>query len=282
MMASLEEELTCSVCRDTFGQAHPLPCGHSLCPACTREAWAGQSGDKGHFTCPQCQEEHGDVLCDCCSPDAEGGQVPIAVKTCLRCEVSLCGQHLQPHLERPAFSTHLLVNPLGDISKRRCPTHTEIFRYYCADERVYICSDCLLEGSHAQHKVKALRQVEEDLKVILQTLLQKAEEKLQNGERILKEYQNVDRNMAESSEVDEAQVERLGSSLQVQVRSLVVALREITKRQRQQAVERLQEDCSKVKEDLSQTQSTQHYLASLLAATDPFLLIWAFQSDDSK
>lgn len=78
----------------------------------------------------------------------------------------------------------------------------------------------------------------------------------------------------ESSEVDEAQVERLGSSLQVQVRSLVVALREITKRQRQQAVERLQEDCSKVREDLSQTQSIQHYLASLLAATDPFLLIW--------
>lgn len=89
----------------------------------------------------------------------------MAVKTCLRCEVSLCAEHLQPHLERPAFSTHLLVDPLGDLSQRRCAAHTEILRYYCADERVYVCGDCLLEGGHAQHKVKALRQVEEDLKV---------------------------------------------------------------------------------------------------------------------
>lgn len=164
-MASLDEELTCSVCRDSFSQAHPLPCGHSFCPACIREAFNGQDEGRGHFTCPQCQEEHGEVLCDCCPPKAEGGQSPLAVKTCLRCEVSLCAQHLQPHLERPAFSKHLLVDPLGDLSQRRCPAHTEIFRYYCADERVYVCADCLLEGSHARHKVKALRQVEEDLKV---------------------------------------------------------------------------------------------------------------------
>lgn len=164
-MASLEEELTCSVCRDIFSKAHPLPCGHSFCPTCIREAWSGLGEGKGRFTCPQCQEEHGEVLCDCCPSDAEEGQLPLAAKTCLRCEVSLCPEHLRPHLERPAFSTHLLVDPLGDISQRRCPAHTEMFRYYCADERVYVCSDCLLEGSHVQHKVKALRQVEEDLKV---------------------------------------------------------------------------------------------------------------------
>ncbi|KAM7401251.1 hypothetical protein PAMA_005438 [Pampus argenteus] len=237
-MASLEEELTCSVCRDIFNQAQPLPCGHSFCPACIREAWSGQGEGKGRFTCPQCQEEHGDVLCDCCPPEADEALATLAVKTCLRCEVSLCAQHLQPHLERPAFSTHLLVDPLGDLSQRRCPTHTEIFRYYCADERVYVCGDCLLEGGHVQHK------------------------------DCLKE--------------DNSQVERLGSDLQVQVKKLVVALREITKKERQQVTDRVHEDCSKVREDLSQTLSIQHYLASLLAETDPFLLIWAFQSDDTK
>ena len=69
-------------------------------------------------------------------------------------------------------------------------------------------------------------------------------------------------------------MERLGSDLQVQVKNLVVALREITKRERQQVTERVHEDCLKVREDLSQTLSIQHYLASLLAETDPFLLIW--------
>ncbi|KAK2821964.1 hypothetical protein Q5P01_022029 [Channa striata] len=281
-MASLEEELTCSVCRDIFSKTHPLPCGHSFCPTCIREAWSGHGEGKVRFTCPQCQVEHGEVLCDCCPPDAGEGQPPLAVKTCLRCEVSLCPTHLQPHLERPAFSTHLLVDPLGDLSQRRCPTHTEVFRYYCADERVYVCGDCLLEGAHVEHKVKALRQVEEDLKVILQTLLRQAEEKLKDGERILKEHENIDSTMADSLKQDEAQVERLGSELQVQVMKLVVALREITKRERQQVTDRVHEDCSKVKDDLSQTLSIQQYLASLLAETDPFLLIWAFQSDDTK
>lgn len=69
-------------------------------------------------------------------------------------------------------------------------------------------------------------------------------------------------------------MERVGSDLQVQVRKLVVALREITKRDRQQVIDRVHEDCSKVRDDMSQTLSIQHYLASLLTETDPFLLIW--------
>lgn len=164
-MASLEAELTCSVCRDVFSQAHPLPCGHSFCPACIRESWSDLADGKGRFICPQCQEEPGEVLCDCCPAEAGEGRPPLAVKTCLRCEVSLCADHLQPHLERPAFSSHPLVDPLGDLSHRRCPEHAEMLRYYCADDRLYVCADCLLEGGHAQHKVKALRQVEEELKV---------------------------------------------------------------------------------------------------------------------
>ncbi|KAG7524448.1 E3 ubiquitin-protein ligase TRIM11-like [Solea senegalensis] len=281
-MASLDEELTCSVCRDSFSQHHPPPCGHSLCPDCIREAWSSKGDGEVRFTCLQCQEENSGVLCDSCPSETQNGQPALAIKTCLKCEVSLCAEHLQPHLERPAFSTHLLVEPLRDLSLRRCPTHTEMFRYYCTDERVYVCGDCLLEGGHAQHKVKALRQVEDDLKVILHTLLRKAEEKLKDGERILKEHENIDSVMADSLENDDTQVERLGSDLQVQGMKLVVALKEITRKERQQVIERVRQDCSKVRDDVSQTLSIQHYLASLLTETDPFLLIWFFQTDETK
>lgn len=78
----------------------------------------------------------------------------------------------------------------------------------------------------------------------------------------------------DSLEQDDGQVERLGSDLQVQVKKLVLSLREITKREREQVIERVHQDCSRVREDMSQTLSIQHYLASLLAETDPFLLIW--------
>lgn len=73
---------------------------------------------------------------------------------------------------------------------------------------------------------------------------------------------------------ENTQVERLGSELQVQVEKLVAGLVELTKKDRQHLIERAHDDCSKVREDVSQTMSIRHYLTSLLAETDPFLLIW--------
>lgn len=80
--------------------------------------------------------------------------------------------------------------------------------------------------------------------------------------------------MQDSLKQDDAQVDRLGSDLQLQVQNLVLALRGVTKKEREQLLERVHEDCSRVREDMSQTLGIHHYLASLLAETDPFLLVW--------
>lgn len=69
-------------------------------------------------------------------------------------------------------------------------------------------------------------------------------------------------------------MEQLGSDLQVQVNKLVVALRDITKKERQQVMDRVHEDCSKVRDHMHHTLRIQYYLALLLSETDPFLLIW--------
>lgn len=66
----------------------------------------------------------------------------------------------------------------------------------------------------------------------------------------------------------------LGSELQLQVQKLVLALGDITRKERQQLLERVEQDCCRVSEDMGQTLSIQHYLASLLAESDPFLLVW--------
>ncbi|XP_036453537.1 E3 ubiquitin/ISG15 ligase TRIM25 [Colossoma macropomum] len=284
-MGSMDEELTCPMCRDLFGPAYPLPCGHSFCPNCVWEMWGqtqGSSSSRGRFACPQCQEDHGVVVCDCCPEEGEGGLACPAVKSCMRCEVSLCEQHLQPHLQFPAYSTHLLVEPLIDMSRRRCPAHQEVFRYYCLDDREYICADCILEGSHAQHQVKGLRKLEEDYKDTLQALLQQAEEKIKCGEKILQEHEKSSSTIISSSMADDSQVVWLGSALQNQVDRLVAALRNANEQERQQAIDQLQEDFSRVKGGLEKTESIYHYLGSLLRETDPFLLIWAFQTENSK
>ncbi|KAL4617689.1 hypothetical protein GN956_G20370 [Arapaima gigas] len=169
----LEEEPTCPACQEPLQDPHLLPREHSLCLACIQEARCQAVG--GCFCCPECQEEHGPsaVLrksymlaalaqglcwcgrgpahCDACPDETAPGAPPAATKTCLHCEVSLCTHHIQPPLERPAFCNHLLVESLDDLGKRRRPEHEEMFRYYCQDEDVYVCGDCVLEGKHGGH-----------------------------------------------------------------------------------------------------------------------------------
>ncbi|KAI7809230.1 putative E3 ubiquitin/ISG15 ligase TRIM25 [Triplophysa rosa] len=268
VMSSVEEIHMCPMCRDLFGQAQPFPCGHILCPACVRDAWRqSASSDRGRrFVCSRCLEERGVVVCDCCpQEESDDDQKCAAVKTCLRCEVSLCEQHLIPHLQRPAYRTHLLVEPLTDMSRRRCPAHREVFRYYCIDDMEYVCADCILEGQHAQHLVKGMRKMEEEYKGTLQNRFKRVEEKLKQGEQI-----------------DVSQVLQMGSALQAQVDRLVSAVTNITEQERQLALERVQEDFSRVREDLKQTENIHRFLGSLLEESDPFLLIWAFQWEDSQ
>ncbi|KAI1888654.1 hypothetical protein AGOR_G00187370 [Albula goreensis] len=307
----LEEALTCGVCHELYCDPHLLPCGHSFCLLCVRpgagvEAWlgAGQGGCK----CPDCGEEYSattplhknyrlanialeyrrrglpggrllvPVPCDCCPVIRSA--MP-AVKTCLRCEVSLCALHLQPHLDCPAFHTHLLVEPLDDLSKRRCHEHGEMFRYYCTNENVYVCADCILEGKHTGHQVKSLRKMEKDLKTILQGHLQKAEEKLRHSQKVLMEQKNVDGSIMDAWSVDSG-LERLGASLVAQVELMVGDLCEEAQVEKQQAKDRLRVEQSRVIRDLRMTQDIHKYLRSLLEQRDPFLIIWAFQSEDKK
>lgn len=89
----------------------------------------------------------------------------LAVKMCLKCEVSMCMEHLRPHLELPAFRGHPLVEPHADLRVRRCPQHEEAFRYYCVEEHVCLCSSCIIVGEHNGHTIKTLKDTMKDMKV---------------------------------------------------------------------------------------------------------------------
>ncbi|XP_008284219.1 E3 ubiquitin-protein ligase TRIM11-like isoform X2 [Stegastes partitus] len=167
----LEEMLMCSVCQDILKDPRLLPCGHSLCMDCL-ENLKNQATEM-QFFCPDCrthfEERDGHrlqksyalsniadnfrvnktrrekqtkcVYCDCC----QSKETP-AIKTCLKCEVSLCKEHIRDHLELPVFTGHPLVQPLGDLLDRKCSQHKdEVLRYYCSSSRRYICNICALE-----------------------------------------------------------------------------------------------------------------------------------------
>lgn len=199
----LEEELTCPVCLELYRDPHLLPCGHNFCLPCLRRLRS--RSDHGRLRCPECRQSHrssanwqknfklaniadgfrrrgqseraaqsrsnpsprpAEVRCDYCPGDSsEDGKGPMAVKTCLKCEVSMCPKHVQPHLELPAFREHPLVEPLNDMRKRKCLEHDEMFRYYCMDERLFLCNACTIEGTHNGHCIKTLKNTMKDFKV---------------------------------------------------------------------------------------------------------------------
>ncbi|XP_068459561.1 uncharacterized protein si:rp71-1g18.1 isoform X2 [Clinocottus analis] len=175
----LEELLMCPVCQDIFRDPRQLPCGHSLCMVCLENMMDHSSG--GPFRCPDCRADFGPIIavhksyalanivedfrvnqrrrekqtksvfCDFC-PEKR----TVAIKTCLKCEVSLCAEHVKDHLELPVFSGHPLVRPLGDLLERKCPQHEdEVLRYYCNSSSRYMCNICALESRRRKQDAEA-------------------------------------------------------------------------------------------------------------------------------
>ncbi|XP_026170195.1 nuclear factor 7, ovary-like [Mastacembelus armatus] len=171
----LEEMLMCPVCQDIFRDPRQLPCGHSMCMGCL-ESLMDHSSDIP-FRCPDCRtffgqimgvqknyalaniaadfretrrrraEQTKNVYCDYCVETKT-----LAIKTCLKCELSLCKEHIKEHLELPVYTGHPMVSPLGDLLERKCPQHEdEVLRYYCNTSRRYICNMCALESK--QHNL---------------------------------------------------------------------------------------------------------------------------------
>lgn len=93
------------------GRVFSVPCDYCPPPASTSEP--SKDGDSA-------ASEDGSA-----QPDAAAR---FAIKTCLKCEVSMCQEHVKPHLELPAFREHPLTEPMNDLWKRKCPDHDEIYR----------------------------------------------------------------------------------------------------------------------------------------------------------
>ncbi|CAN0120122.1 unnamed protein product [Lampetra fluviatilis] len=200
---SVDSELRCSICMDTFDCPSTLSCGHSFCLRCLESAWETASS----FSCPHCpqcratfpvrpqlrrnvalanlaeQLRVGDkmaaaIACDNCGD----GQTP-AVKTCLRCEMSFCATHLRPHLENPRLREHLLVAPIANLEERRCKEHRDELKYFCEQDEISVCTGCTITGDHSGHRV---------------ITVEKAQQIRQEELRVKKKGRDEKRNMAES------------------------------------------------------------------------------------
>lgn len=192
-LVPLAEELSCSVCLEPFKGPVTTPCGHNFCGACLDETWAVQGPP---YLCPQCravyqarpQLHKNTVLCavveqllqagaapqppDGGTPAAPAKTGPVAcdhclkapaVKTCMVCMASFCQEHLQPHLDSPAFQDHQLQPPVKDLLRRKCAEHNRLRDFFCPQHDECICYICLIE--HKACSPASLSQASADLEV---------------------------------------------------------------------------------------------------------------------
>ncbi|XP_067848500.1 E3 ubiquitin/ISG15 ligase TRIM25-like [Heptranchias perlo] len=165
---ALEEELTCAVCLEVHQDPVALPCQHSFCLKCIEDVWT-HAIDRDGFSCPQCHRKFNpkpslemsfpNVTCDHCieSPSP-------ATKTCLKCETSFCSLHLKLHLTKEIFKDHPLVDPVTDLTHRKCPDHKKILEFFCTDDGVCVCASCVIIGRHKSHTAVSLDQAEASIK----------------------------------------------------------------------------------------------------------------------
>ncbi|XP_065122593.1 tripartite motif-containing protein 16-like [Paramisgurnus dabryanus] len=171
------EQLICPVCLDLLKDPVTLNCGHSYCMICITGCW-DQDDDSEIYRCPKCRQTFttrpvlgknavlcemveklnskpqagyaGTETCDICT-----GKKRKAVKSCLVCLESYCPNHLKQHEEFHSSKRHKMTDDSDRLEKIRCSQHEKPIEMYCHDDKICLCTMCVVDG-HATHNVVPL------------------------------------------------------------------------------------------------------------------------------
>ncbi|XP_070849773.1 E3 ubiquitin/ISG15 ligase TRIM25 [Chaetodon trifascialis] len=249
--------------------AFAVPCDY--CPPFAAEASDTSAATDGSSAASVSQE-------DADQQEAAAAASIFAVKTCLKCEVSMCQEHVKPHLELPAFREHPLTEPMIDFRKRKCPDHDEIYRYYCMDDKVCVCNACTIEGGHLGHTIKTLKNTMKDFKATLDKQLYRVERKYSKAERKLQEQKEKERQNKRFLEDSEQSLIRLGEEIQAKVPGFVTRLRECTRTHCDTNGPTIQKNISRICQDQARLQEVRCGIESLMQENDPFRFIEAYKT----
>ncbi|XP_036967332.1 tripartite motif-containing protein 16-like isoform X1 [Acanthopagrus latus] len=211
-------KFSCSICLDLLKDPVTIPCGHNYCMKCIKDTWGKEDQEKTH-SCPQCRRSFTprpellkntllaelveelkktglqdapadlcyagaeDVACDVCT-----GRKLRAAKSCLLCQISYCEQHLQPHLQSPAFKKHKLVEPSVKLQENICSRHDEVIKIFCRTDQKCICLVCSMDDHKGHDTVSAATERAEKQKQLDQSR-QDVQQRIQDREKDVKQLQ---------------------------------------------------------------------------------------------
>ncbi|XP_059211291.1 tripartite motif-containing protein 16-like [Centropristis striata] len=298
-----EKKFCCSICLDLLKDPVTTACGHNYCMGCIQTHWDGED-QKPSYSCPQCRHtfytrpdlvkntmlaelveekktalqappaDHcyagpGDVACDVCT-----GRKLKASKSCLRCLVSYCEQHLQPHHESPTFKKHKLIEASVKLQENICSGHDKLKEIYCRTDQQCICFLCLMDEHKGHDTVSAAEERTEKQKELGESR-QRIQQRVQDREKDLKELQEDTETINRSADkaVDDSEkiftelihlIEKRRSDVKQQIRSQqktdVSQIKDLQEKLDQEITELKSKDAGL--EQLSRTEDHTHFLHS--------------------
>ncbi|XP_067851718.1 E3 ubiquitin/ISG15 ligase TRIM25-like [Heptranchias perlo] len=232
----LEEELTCSVCLEIYTDPVILSCKHSFCRACVEAVWSEPVS--GPYSCPQCRAgfrvrptleknfQLANIAARFTALDPSQDAVPCtyctkkrrsAIKSCLKCEVSMCSIHLRLHRENALLKSHPLTDPTADMAVGKCTEHQKLLEIYCKDDAVCVCSFCALIGNHKGHDLISISEAVKELRNNLKDQQEKIRINAAASQVALKDLQKEKQNALETMKEKERNIEEKYEALWQQI-----------------------------------------------------------------
>ncbi|KAJ8277018.1 hypothetical protein GJAV_G00070520 [Gymnothorax javanicus] len=209
-----EDQFRCSICLDVFREPVSTPCGHNFCMVCLKAYW--DSCDL--HQCPLCKETFEtrpnlcvnksfaeiveqfkssadgkatssllapapavlEVYCDICNEEKLK-----AVKSCLTCLTSYCGEHISLH----RFNKHTLSDPVS-MEARMCKQHERLLEVFCQTDETCICALCA-EKDHRGHDTILVERACEEKKGKFGAVEEEINQKIQERTKKVQEVKRI-------------------------------------------------------------------------------------------
>ncbi|XP_069840528.1 E3 ubiquitin/ISG15 ligase TRIM25-like [Dendropsophus ebraccatus] len=289
--AELRDELDCSICLSLYTDPVSLRCGHNFCRSCIVQVLDTQDGSGG-YSCPDCRAEYperpaleknrklGNIVERFLStyPDMEETRIfctyctksPVpAVKSCLHCENSLCGDHLTAHNKT---MNHILTEPTNYFGNKKCSIHKKVLEYYCPQDAACLCGFCLV-GEHRGHIVELIDNAfEEKVKKLRKDLEEIKCQKAEFQTRLQNLYDHQ-RNIQEKASDKRKNVSKLFMDINKQLEMAEKkALSEIS-RQEEKIVSQISDLIKKLEIEEDELSRKMRHLEEMCHVTDPIRLL---------